>query len=122
MDLTPLVHGQAQHLPREGVMLEFVLELRHKQVFYDKTWRAFRTERYKYVVLGDYTGAKPWMFFDLEEDPYELRNLIDDPASQGEISRHHRLLRDRIMATGDHYALAPVFGCGGLHGTGKGGP
>jgi arylsulfatase A-like enzyme len=111
MNLAPLIRGQTEKLPRDGVLLEYVLELRHKQVFYDKLWRAFRTERYKYIVLGDNRGAEPWLFFDLKNDPYELRNLVNDPAYADEIARHHRLLRERMIATGDHYSLKAAHGC-----------
>ncbi len=43
------------------------------------TVNVIRDERYKYVHFT----ALPGLFFDLEEDPAELRNLADDPAYQG---------------------------------------
>ena len=32
-----------------------------------------------------------------------------------EIARHHRLLCDRMIATGDHFVMAPAFGCEGVN-------
>lgn len=40
-------------------------------------WRAVRTARHLYAR----TEAKPWLLFDVQADPYQQRNLADDPAS-----------------------------------------
>ena len=114
-DLTPLISGQVESLNREGVMLEFVAELRQRLPFYDEVWRGFRTSRYKYTTTGDNMGARPWQFFDLAADPYEQTNLIDSPDHQAEIARHHRLLCDRMIETEDHYVMLPAHGCEGVN-------
>jgi arylsulfatase A-like enzyme len=114
-DLTPLARGDSDGLERDGVLLEFVAELRPFMPFHDETWRGVRTRRYKYTVLGDAHGGRPWQFFDLETDPYEQHNLIDDPAHAAEIGRHHARLRDLLVETGDHYVLAPALGREGLN-------
>ncbi|MGA8116489.1 MAG: sulfatase [Actinocatenispora sp.] len=115
INLAPVARGETDQLDREGVMLEFVAELRPKIVFHEETWRGYRSRRYKYTVLGDAHGGRPWQFFDLEADPYELTNLIDDPAYADEIRRHHSLLRERMAETYDHYVLAPAHGLPGLN-------
>ncbi len=115
LDLATLARGEIDALDRDGVLLEFVGELRPGLPFHDETWRGIRTARYKYVVLGDATGGKPWQFFDLETDPYELTNVLDDPKYADEVRRHHALLRDRLEETDDHYVLAPAFGAPGLN-------
>ncbi|MGI8880199.1 MAG: sulfatase-like hydrolase/transferase [Jatrophihabitans sp.] len=115
VDLSPVIRGEAEHLDREGVMLEFVAEMRPNIVFHEETWRGFRTEGCKYTVLGDAHGGKPWQFFDLVSDPYEMTNLIDDPRWADEIRRHHELLRARLIETHDHYVLAPAHGGAGLN-------
>ena len=115
VDLTPLIHGEVETPDREGVLLEFVAELRTGMPFYDAVWRGFRTARFKYTVRGDNTGGTPWQFFDQESDPWERHNLIDSPEQRDEIARHHRLLRERMRETGDHFVLLPAFGCEGLN-------
>ena len=115
VDLTPLIHGKVDQLDRNGVLLEFVAELRQRAVFYDEVWRGFRTRRYKYTVKGNNMGGHPWQFFDLEKDPGELHNLIDDSAYTQEIKRHHQMLCDRMVETEDHFVLLPAFGCNGVN-------
>ncbi len=111
VDLTPLVRGETAALDRPGVMLEFVAELRPGVVFHQCPWRAFRSRRYKYVVLGGGAeGLKPWQFFDLETDPGELHNRVNDPACTDLLRDHHGWLRERMVATGDDAPLAPAFG------------
>jgi arylsulfatase A-like enzyme len=115
INLAPIARGETDHLDRDGVLLEFVAEMRPNIPFHEETWRGIRTSRYKYTVIGDAHGGKPWQFFDLEADPYELTNGIDDPQYADEIHRHHVLLRERMAATFDHYVLAPAFGEPGLN-------
>lgn len=45
-------------------------------------WRGFRSAQHKLVLNEDGT---PWLYFDLEQDPLEMKNLAGDPARSGEI-------------------------------------
>jgi arylsulfatase A-like enzyme len=111
-DLTGLIHGETDTLDREGVMLEFVGDNRHDHPFHHYRWRLFRTERFKYTVIGkEKEPAEPWQFYDLAHDPHELTNLVDADEWQDEIARHHRLLCDRLIETEDHFRLGAAFGC-----------
>ena len=108
MNLTPIIRGHQAHLDRQGVLLEFVAEFRPDMPFYDKTWRGARTERYKYTVLGSGDVGRPWQLFDLQDDPYELNNLVADHGHSAALGRLHGLLQEALERTGDHYrGLAP---------------
>jgi arylsulfatase A-like enzyme len=49
-------------------------------------WRGFRTAQHKVVLRREADGREvPWLFFDLERDPLEMKNLADDPARSGEL-------------------------------------
>ena len=109
-DLSPLIRGEKDHLNRDGVMLEFVMELRPTMQLFNQSWRAFRSQRYKYTVIGSNEGMQPWQFFDLEVDPYELNNLIDSAEHESLIRQHHEMLRNRMKETGDHAWLVGAFG------------
>lgn len=124
LDLTPMIQGRMSNLPREGVLLELVHDLRpasddnpfHAFHYHAVYWRGFRTHRYKYTVLGDSEqGGKPWQFFDLQADPYEMNNLISDDAHRELVAHHHRLMRQRMIDTNDHYVLAPAHGQEGMN-------
>jgi len=41
-------------------------------------YRGVRTRRHTYVRTID----RPWLLYDNAEDPYQMRNLIDDPSCQ----------------------------------------
>jgi N-acetylglucosamine-6-sulfatase len=62
---------------------------------YDQPYSAVRTNRYKYVVWS--YGARE--LFDLRRDPYEMHNVVDDPAYasiEGRLA--HKLARLRHCA------------------------
>ncbi len=114
-DLSALIHGEIDSLDREGVLLEFVAELRKGMAFNQWVWRAFRSRRYKYTVRPDTIGPGPSPSVRPSAAHLERRNLIDHPNFQDEIARHHRLLRERLVETGDHFVLLPAFGCEGVN-------
>ncbi len=111
LDLTPLVTGEITELPRNGILLEIMHDFRPSQPYHKQSWRAFRSRKYKYTVLGDdLSGGKPWQFFDLQNDPFEMDNLIDDLVYADEIAEHHKMLRDKLEETEDYFVLAKAFG------------
>ena len=52
-------------------------------------WRGFRSAKHKLVLNADGT---PWLYFDLEKDPLEMKNLARDPARREEIEELKRLM------------------------------
>jgi len=52
------------------------------------------TERYKYVLWDTQEGGE---FYDLQEDPRELRNVYYEPAYREQRDRHAELLACRLM-------------------------
>lgn len=94
--------------------------------------RLIRTRRYKYAMKYKYSGdfEKPFvrkdngshtqfvpshgeeyaedphaLLFDMEKDPWETTNLIDDPSFAGTIDEHRRILREweAKLIPGEHY-------------------
>ena len=52
-------------------------------------WRGFRSAKHKLVLNAD---GSPWLFYDLEKDPLEMKNLAADPARSGEIQELKMLI------------------------------
>jgi len=46
-------------------------------------WRGFRSPRHKLVLNA---SGQPWLYFDLQADPLELKNRVGDPACAAEIT------------------------------------
>lgn len=60
----------------------------------DRVWRGVRTPERKLVLAAD---GSPWLFFDLERDPWERQNLASDPSWAREIASW----RDRVEMPSD---------------------
>jgi len=61
--------------------------------------RMIRSQRFKYCSYDD-AGSKESLV-DMENDPGEMRNLVDDPKFQKVLSEHRRLLADWSKLSGD---------------------
>ena len=73
----PLLMGDERGA-REWVFVEFFTYENPFPWLVDMDYRAIRTERYKYIHWMQHPDEAE--LYDLQEDPYETRNLIDDPA------------------------------------------
>jgi arylsulfatase A-like enzyme len=51
----------------------------------DRVWQGIRSPTRK-LVWGADPAAPPWLYFDLEQDPGEMRNLAHDPARSAEMA------------------------------------
>jgi len=54
--------------------------------------RMIRSQRYKYCAYND--GKSKESLVDMENDPGEMHNLVDDPKFQQVLAEHRRLLAD----------------------------
>jgi len=81
------------------------------------SWRGLRTNRYTYAR----TEAKPWVLYDNKEDPFQRKNLVDDPDSAALIRKLDRDLAAWMRRTGDRWSINwthPVEDAGRLYRTG----
>ena len=73
------------------------------------TMTVIRGERYKYVHFT----TLPALFFDLEEDPAEFRNLADDPSYQGLILEYAQKMLSWRMSHDDRVLTNTVLTAAG---------
>ena len=64
-------------------------------------WRGVRTHRHMYARFE----AKPWVLYDLEKDPYEMHNLVDDPGSAGLLKEMDGRVSRWMQRTGDSWKI-----------------
>jgi choline-sulfatase len=70
--------------------------------------RMVRTDQYKLIL---YPEAKEIQLFDIQKDPWEMKNLAADPANAATITELFRELKKWQITVNDTLALDPaVFG------------
>ncbi len=63
---------------RDAIFIEYFSDTVFRRIR-NMGYQAVRTERYKYIEYNELEGMDE--LYDLETDPYEIENLIDDPAA-----------------------------------------
>ena len=92
----PLVTGQPVRW-RESFLFEYFLEANYPTT---PTVVAVRTATAKLIK---YPGHDEWTeLFDLGRDPYEIRNLVRDPAARDLLGRMNAEFDAQVKATGFH--------------------
>ena len=84
--------GREWHCKRDSAPLSMTeaTEIPHQCPF---EWRGFRSAEHKVVLRREQDGReRPWLFFDLRNDPLEMKNLAEDPARSGELAELLRFL------------------------------
>jgi len=78
---------------RSSVFVEFFTYENPFPWLLDMDYRAIRTDRYKYIHWMQYPE---WgELYDLQEDPFETRNLVEEPGMEGVLAE----LREELRAS-----------------------
>lgn len=100
-DYSPVITGQASRAPRGFAFLQMM----YAYVPWPG-WRALRTQEYSYAR----TGQGPWLLFNMEKDPYQLKNLVDDPGSRTLVRDMDQRLAAFMKETGDSWEYKATNG------------
>ena len=100
--LLPLLDGTAPEDWRDSVLIEYYSDTVWPRLV-KMGYKAVRTDRWKYIRYVDLEGMDE--LYDLEADPYELDNLIDDPKAREPLAKLQaeldRLLDETAATSGD---------------------
>jgi arylsulfatase A-like enzyme len=100
-DFSPLLRGETAKPPRDYVYLE----MQYAYVPWPG-WRALRTRQYLYARTKD----KPWFLFDLKNDSWERKNLVDDPSQKALVKEFDDRLTSIMHETGDSWDVTAATG------------
>jgi N-acetylglucosamine-6-sulfatase len=80
--MLPLFSGDFNGQPwRTSALFEYFMEPAYANV---PTWHAVRTDRWKYIYYDDVADVDE--LYDLKNDPYEMKNVIADPANAEQVA------------------------------------
>jgi len=100
-DYSPLRRGEQLHEAPDSVYCQHLVKKRHAMGF-DQPWRTVCSyDGWKYSCIP---GA-PLSMYNLNEDPYEMVNLIFNPSYMAQRKRLNALMARWISKTGDDFAL-----------------
>jgi N-acetylglucosamine-6-sulfatase len=95
--LVPLLKGDSPADWRKSFLVEYFSDTvfpRMRKMGY----KAVRNDRWKYIHYVDQTNADE--LYDLEHDPYELKNIDHDPAAAAPLAEMQRELQQLLENTG----------------------
>jgi arylsulfatase A-like enzyme len=95
--LVPLLDGETPAGWRNSVLIEYFSDTVMPRVV-KMGYQAVRTDRWKYIHYTDLKGMDE--LYDLAGDPYEMKNLIQDPSAQQSLAGLRSELRRLLQQTG----------------------
>jgi N-acetylglucosamine-6-sulfatase len=91
--LVPLLRGESPHDWRTSFLVQYNSDTVFPRV-HQMGYRAIRTQRWKLIRYIELDGMNE--LYDLAKDPYEMRNLVHEPASQSILSDLNLQLDDLL--------------------------
>ncbi|UCD28514.1 MAG: sulfatase-like hydrolase/transferase, partial [Planctomycetota bacterium] len=75
-------------------------------------WRGVRTPKYMYAIMKGPRWVQ-YLMYDLKKDPYQFKNVVDDPAYAEVRAELDTMLKKEMIRTGDNWNPKDNF-IGGL--------
>jgi N-acetylglucosamine-6-sulfatase len=91
--LLPVLAGETPDDWRDAIFAEYYSDTVFPRV-HQLGYKAVRTDRWKYIHYIDQDGMDE--LYDLKNDPYEMKNLANDPASAAQLAAMQERLRQML--------------------------
>lgn len=102
-DLTPVLDGK--HAPSECSLTSLPVPITEARKYGFAAYRGVRTEQHTYVR----SAKGPWLMYDNESDPYQMRNLVADTGSSETRKRLDALLDAQLKLRKDGFLPAEEY-------------
>lgn len=104
-DWSPVLRGEQSLTGHEAAFLNMAAEFTELCRNDMRAYRGLRTTTHTYVRnLGG-----PWLLYDNVADPYQMRNLIGDPAQAALQARLEEALQARLVERGDAFLPGQTY-------------
>jgi arylsulfatase A-like enzyme len=101
LDYSGLLTGTRSRPPRDYAFLQMM----YAYVPWPG-WRAIRTREYSYAR----TAKGPWLLHNVARDPYQMKNLVDDPPSRSLVAEMDKRLATLMKEAGDSWKYKATTG------------
>ena len=99
-NLAPFLTGRTRGIEPPGAVYLNIYEPR-EPLGVPAAWRGVRTHRYTYARLE----SEPWVLYDLARDPYQMTNLMNDPAHAELATKLDFLVAEEMARTNDTWSV-----------------
>jgi arylsulfatase A-like enzyme len=107
LDLSYVLRGQEGSVPDSALIMAInpgVLPIDHQV----GDWRGVRTLDYTYTRRAEEAGVTPWLLYDNQNDPYQMTNLINDPAYSDIQAELDAVLSDWLIRVSPNHVYVPM--------------
>jgi len=104
-DFSGLIRGERRPDPDAAALLSVPAAFSFHRAAGLPEYRGLRTARYTYVR----SPSGPWLLYDNEKDPFQMRNLCTDPAHAALRADLDRALGERLRAANDEFLPGSTY-------------
>jgi arylsulfatase A-like enzyme len=104
-DLSPVAKGSRPDDPAATAFLSLPVPITEARRYGFAEYRGLRNDEYTYVrsIRG------PWLLYNNRQDPYQMHNLCNQPATAGLQTKFERLLDERLRELHDEFLPASEY-------------
>ena len=105
IDWSPYIRGEKELTGEETAFINLPVTFSESMKAGIKPYRGIRDNRYTYVRATD----GPWLLYDSQEDPYQMKNLINLPEHKELQDKLETRLQERLAGVGDEFLDEKIY-------------